>query len=225
VEAQVWCVEQRPSCTISNNFLIVVGDLIQLTVFGRPTIVINSKRMANDMFSKKSSLYSSRPHLTMACDLVGWKDALVLLKYTDRFKSFRKMFHTVVGTRVNADKFRDTLEEEAALMARRLLDEPGFDGPVRKYVFIVRPLRTCEQSGLMDRAGRSAPSSSGYLTDTGQNLITTPWSALPIKRRITSTSFSPPAVSSSTSSPSSASSLNGSPVGAFTRSPARCGIL
>jgi len=110
------------------------GDLIQLTVFGRPTIVINSKRMANDMFSKKSSLYSSRPHLTMACDLVGWKDALVLLKYTDRFKSFRRMFHTVVGTRVNVDKFRETLEEESALMARRLLDDPGFDGPVRKAV-------------------------------------------------------------------------------------------
>jgi hypothetical protein len=71
----------------------------------------------------------------MACDLVGWKDILVLLKYTDKFKSCRRMFQSVIGTRASVDKFRDTLEEEAALMLRRLLEDPkNFVGPVRKYV-------------------------------------------------------------------------------------------
>ena len=71
----------------------------------------------------------------MACDLVGWKDILVLLKYTDKFKACRRMFQAVIGTRANVDQFRDTLEEEASLMLRRLLEDPtNFVGPVRKCV-------------------------------------------------------------------------------------------
>jgi len=111
------------------------GDLIQLTVLGQPTIIINSPQLATEILSKKSAIYSSRPHLTMACDLVGWKDILVLLKYTDKFKACRRMFQSVIGTRASVDKFRDSLEEESALMLRRLLDEPkDFVGPVRKCV-------------------------------------------------------------------------------------------
>jgi hypothetical protein len=107
-----------------------------MTVFGQPAIIINSPKLAVDILNKKSAIYSSRPHLTMACDLVGWRDILVLLKYTDKFKACRRMLHAVIGTRASVDKFRDTLEEESALMVRRLLNEPrNFVGPVRKYVF------------------------------------------------------------------------------------------
>ncbi|KAI0291850.1 cytochrome P450 [Russula brevipes] len=114
------------------------GDLIQLTVLGQSTIIINSPQLATDILSKKSAIYSSRPHLTMACDLVGWKDILVLLRYTDKFKACRRMFQSVIGTRASVDKFRDTLEEESALMLRRLLDEPtNFVGPVRKAVGVI----------------------------------------------------------------------------------------
>ena len=118
-----------------NQFIITIGDLIQMTVLGQPTIIINSPQLATDILSKKSAIYSSRPHLTMACDLVGWKDVLVLLKYNDKFKACRRMLQGVIGTRASVEKFRDTLEEESALMLRRILDEPeNFVGPVRKYV-------------------------------------------------------------------------------------------
>ncbi|KAI9453719.1 cytochrome P450 [Lactarius psammicola] len=111
------------------------GDLIQMTILGQPTIIINSPQLAVNMLNKKSAIYSSRPHLTMACDLVGWRNSLVLLKYTDKFKAYRRMFYAVIGTRASVEKFRDTLEEESALMIRRLLNDPrNFDGPVRKAV-------------------------------------------------------------------------------------------
>ena len=75
----------------------------------------------------------------MACDLVGWRDILVLLKDTDKFKACRRMLRVIIGTRASADKPRDTLEEESALMVRRLLDEPrNFVSPVRKYVLGLR---------------------------------------------------------------------------------------
>jgi hypothetical protein len=88
-----------------------------------------------EMLSKKSAIYSSRPHFTMACDLVGWKNLLVLLQYTDKFKSFRRMFQSVIGTRASVDKFRDILEEEASQLLRRLLEDPqNYMHPVRKCV-------------------------------------------------------------------------------------------
>ena len=45
------------------------------------------------------------------------------------------MLHAIIGTRASVDKFRDTLEEESALMLCCLVDEPENSvGPVRKYV-------------------------------------------------------------------------------------------
>ena len=45
------------------------------------------------------------------------------------------MLHAIIGTRASVDKFRDTLEEESALMLCRLVDEPENSvGPVRKYI-------------------------------------------------------------------------------------------
>ena len=45
------------------------------------------------------------------------------------------MLHAIIGTRASIDKFRDTLEEESALMLCRLVDEPENSvGPVCKYI-------------------------------------------------------------------------------------------
>lgn len=133
---EIWCVLNGNQARV-RQLTIIVGDLVQMTILGQPTIIINSPQLAVEILNKKSSIYSSRPHLTMACDLVGWKDVLVLLKYTDTFKACRRMLHGVIGTRVSVEKFRDTLEEESALMVRRLLNEPrNFVGPVRKYVIV-----------------------------------------------------------------------------------------
>lgn len=111
------------------------GDVISLTVLGKPLIILNSPKAAQDMLNKKSSIYSSRPHYTMACDLVGWKDVLVLLPYGDRLRAYRRMIHQVIGTRASVDKFNGTIEGEAQICVRRMLKDPdNFVGPVRKGV-------------------------------------------------------------------------------------------
>ncbi|KAI0046723.1 cytochrome P450 [Auriscalpium vulgare] len=111
------------------------GDIVQMTVLGQPLIILNSPRLCVEMLNKKSLIYSSRPHLPMACDLVGWKDVLVLLPYNDKFKACRRMMQQVIGTRSSVDQFRNTLETEASHAVRRLLNEPeNFAGPVRKAV-------------------------------------------------------------------------------------------
>lgn len=84
----------------------------------------------------------------MACDLVGWKDVLVLLPYGDRLRAYRRMIHQVIGTRASVDKFNGTIEGEAQICVRRMLKDPdNFVGPIRKYVIYLHP---CALLGEID---------------------------------------------------------------------------
>ncbi|KZT07386.1 cytochrome P450 [Laetiporus sulphureus 93-53] len=67
------------------------GDIIHLDVLGRPVIIINSAEVARDLLDKRSSVYSDRPHLVMACDLVGYSETFALKPYGEEFRRQRKL--------------------------------------------------------------------------------------------------------------------------------------
>ena len=46
-----------------------IGDLVYLKVFGQSIVVINSPVVANELFEKRSSIYSDRSDLPMMNDL------------------------------------------------------------------------------------------------------------------------------------------------------------
>lgn len=54
------------SCTI------VPGELVHIEVLGRHIVFVNSIRVANDLFEKRSANYSDRNALPMINDLMGW---------------------------------------------------------------------------------------------------------------------------------------------------------
>ncbi|KIJ53804.1 hypothetical protein M422DRAFT_202062 [Sphaerobolus stellatus SS14] len=53
------------------------GNIIHLSIFGRSIVVLNSAEDANELLSKRANIYSDRPTLTMAGELMGWEDSLV----------------------------------------------------------------------------------------------------------------------------------------------------
>ncbi len=65
-----------------------------------------------EMLEKKSRIYSDRPVIPMGGELVGWKDTLGLLPYGQRFRSYRKMIHQVIGTHEAMSKFHHIEEME-----------------------------------------------------------------------------------------------------------------
>jgi len=77
------------------------------------------------MLDKKSPIYSDRPVLQMAGELVGWKNTLVLLPYGDRFRRFRRFFHTVIGTRATMKRFYPVEQTETHGFLRRVLAKPA----------------------------------------------------------------------------------------------------
>ncbi|PBL03378.1 cytochrome P450 [Armillaria gallica] len=68
------------------------GDVFYLDTPGNPTVVINSAQAADDLLEKRSGIYSDRPDFTMI-NLTGWGFSLGLMRYSDQWRTYRRMFH------------------------------------------------------------------------------------------------------------------------------------
>ena len=80
----------------------------------------------------------------MGGELVGWKNTLVLIPYSERFRTFRKLFHQVIGTNSAIAKFHPIEEEETRKFLQYLLKKPEeFPTHIRRYLpilyFSMRP--------------------------------------------------------------------------------------
>ncbi|KAG6845597.1 hypothetical protein H0H87_006650 [Tephrocybe sp. NHM501043] len=100
------------------------GHIASITLLGQPIIILNSAKTAREILDKKSHIYSDRPVMQMGGNLVGWKNTLVLLPYGDRFRRYRRMFHTVIGSRISMNQFSHTEELETRKFLRRVLTQP-----------------------------------------------------------------------------------------------------
>jgi cytochrome P450 len=100
------------------------GDITHIEVLGRHIIVLSSVKTAMEMMDSKSTLYSDRPVLPMAGELVGWKDSLPFLPYGDRFRRQRKNFHRVIGSRTAVDVYNEIEEVETHRFLKRVLAKP-----------------------------------------------------------------------------------------------------
>ncbi|KAF7313515.1 hypothetical protein HMN09_00507400 [Mycena chlorophos] len=113
------------------------GDICSVTVLGQTIVVLGSTQVAIDLLDKRSAVFSDRPVATMGGELVGWKNSLVLLPYGDRFRRFRRLFHSIIGSRTAMKQFHPTEELETRRFLRRVLAKPDdLSKHIRKQVFI-----------------------------------------------------------------------------------------
>ncbi|KAF9020326.1 cytochrome P450 [Hymenopellis radicata] len=101
-----------------------VRDINSVTVFGKPFIILNSYRTAYALLDKRSLIYSDRPKLVMAGQMMGWGEIIGLLPYGEEFRSHRKMFHSLFGSKATIRRFYPMEELEAKNFMRRLFDTP-----------------------------------------------------------------------------------------------------
>lgn len=100
------------------------GDICSVTVLGQSLIILNSADAAIEMLDKKSSIYSDRPVLHMAGELVGWRNTLVLIPCGERFRRFRRFFHQMIGTHSSIGRFLPLQEQEVHRFVRNVLLKP-----------------------------------------------------------------------------------------------------
>jgi len=55
-------------------------------------VFLNTSKVTEDLLEKRSGIYSSRPDFPMTQDIISGGNRIVLMKYTDRWRSLRKVF-------------------------------------------------------------------------------------------------------------------------------------
>ncbi|KAG2070199.1 cytochrome P450 [Suillus decipiens] len=100
------------------------GAISHIEVLGQHFIVLNSVKSATDMLDKKGTVYSDRPVLPMASELVGWKHSLALLPYGDRFRQYRKIIHQIMGNRTALQVYHPVEEIETRRFLKRVFSNP-----------------------------------------------------------------------------------------------------
>ncbi|KAG1819138.1 cytochrome P450 [Suillus subaureus] len=100
------------------------GAISHIEVLGQHIVVLNSVKSAVDMLDKKGTVYSDRPVLPMGGELVGWKHALGLLPYGDRFRQYRKNIHQILGNRAALDVYYPIEEIETRRFLKRVFLNP-----------------------------------------------------------------------------------------------------
>ncbi|KAJ7212055.1 cytochrome P450 [Mycena pura] len=66
------------------------GPLVHACAFGQHIIVVNSLKVATELFEKRSRVYSSRPDVPML-KLMGWDFNIGLIPYGDKWRRYRRM--------------------------------------------------------------------------------------------------------------------------------------
>ncbi|KAL5040935.1 hypothetical protein BDW71DRAFT_212621 [Aspergillus fruticulosus] len=101
------------------------GPLSSLTVFGQTIVILNDARVAFDLLEKRSNIYSSRPRMVFAGEMVGWEHILAMQPYSDMFRAYRKAMHRVLGTKNVIAQFNELQDVEVRRFLLRVLDKPG----------------------------------------------------------------------------------------------------
>lgn len=153
--------------------ILHAGDINSVTVFGKPFIILNSYRTAYALLDKRSLIYSDRPKLVMAGQMMGWGEIIGLLPYGEEFRSHRKMFHSLFGSKATIRRFYPMEELEAKNFMRRLFDTPhNRVAHIRQYEQFLLSSGLCLTHHL---PGKSQPWCSASRTATKYSTRATKW--------------------------------------------------
>ncbi|KZT23374.1 cytochrome P450 [Neolentinus lepideus HHB14362 ss-1] len=99
------------------------GDIIHLNILGQHIVIINSVKVANDLFEKRANIYSDKPIVPML-ELTGWKHAFGVMPYNESWKKHRRMFQQMFS-REQVSRYNNSMVRKAHALVQRVLDNPG----------------------------------------------------------------------------------------------------
>lgn len=112
---------------------------MSIVLLGQPMVIINSYKHAYELLERRSAIYSDRPHMVMAGDVVGWDQVLVLLRYGPQFREYRRLMARALGSRKTVEAFAPIIEHQTGKLLLRLFRSPvsqvsDLPAQIRKYV-------------------------------------------------------------------------------------------
>ncbi|TFY66046.1 hypothetical protein EVG20_g5047 [Dentipellis fragilis] len=84
--------------TFANWSKALQSDLISVWNFGHLTLVLNSKKLAKELYERRSAKYSDRPAFVIF-QLTGWDFNAAFLPYSDKWRARRRLLHATLHER------------------------------------------------------------------------------------------------------------------------------
>lgn len=98
------------------------GPLVRFNIAGRDHVIVNTEKIANDLMRERGSIYSSRPQIPMAAQLLSQNLRPVLLPYGDTWRNGRKLMHHLAMPTA-AKKYAPIQEQESIRVLHELLHD------------------------------------------------------------------------------------------------------
>ncbi|EMD35352.1 hypothetical protein CERSUDRAFT_157065 [Gelatoporia subvermispora B] len=68
------------------------GPIVQVKVFGKPIVILNTAKAVSDLFESRSAIYSDRPKSLMV-SLLGLEWSMILMGYSPVWRKSRRLVH------------------------------------------------------------------------------------------------------------------------------------
>ncbi|KAG1804990.1 cytochrome P450 [Suillus plorans] len=100
------------------------GELVYSRLLNQEIILINTEKVARDLLERRSNNYSDRPGiLCLTNDFVGWSFNSVMIKYNDRWRLHRRLFHQAFRPEA-AFTYQSMQLRKARELLSNLLEDP-----------------------------------------------------------------------------------------------------
>ncbi|KAA1476674.1 cytochrome P450, partial [Dentipellis sp. KUC8613] len=113
---------QQPWVTYANWSKALQSDLISVKAFNQVTLVINSKKLAKELYEGRSAKYSDRPAL-VSIELMGWDFNTGLLPYSEKWRARRRLLHQTLHAAA-AQEYRPMQREKVHELLYKLHRDP-----------------------------------------------------------------------------------------------------
>ncbi|KAM5370218.1 hypothetical protein ACJZ2D_008621 [Fusarium nematophilum] len=100
------------------------GDVFYTKIGGTDYVWLSSPKAVKDLMDKKSSIYSSRPHLPLAQEVASGNSRQLFMPYGPDWRSLRKHSHALLNQN-SSRKYQPVQDFESKVVLRDLLEEPG----------------------------------------------------------------------------------------------------
>ncbi|KAL1919086.1 uncharacterized protein VTP21DRAFT_2467 [Calcarisporiella thermophila] len=95
----------------------------------RPMIIVNSAKVAHDLFETRGARYSSRPYFHLWCDIImPGSRGFLPTPYGDYLRKHRKLAHAGGLGPSTVSKYADVIERETAFLLRNLFLDVKLNG-------------------------------------------------------------------------------------------------
>ncbi|KAL9708633.1 hypothetical protein Ac2012v2_008181 [Leucoagaricus gongylophorus] len=111
------------------------SKIIYIEVFGQPIVVLNSAQAGTDLLDKRSSIYSSRPHMTMFLEIMNINHFFSFLPYGDIWRRSRRLLTQYFSPKtLDRDKDRITDFVRGVLIAGLYQAPQDFRSHIRSCI-------------------------------------------------------------------------------------------